>query len=258
MFREFDILRQSIAFYIFLFSVKYIDINPKKYFLINVIALLFHSSAIIFFIVYPFLKRTVSKKFLILILFLYILSFLITIPFISFIINYFNSLSDFQIFSKLLEKYNYLYYPKGLGLTITLPCTILIGLLIIYYSKYLELSKEYKILVNLFLCYVFISIIFAEIEDIVTRLGYLFHIGIAFVFSSVPMYFNKRSKILFYFIPFLYILLKFYFLMGTPASRNTYSPYANYLFGVDQNKINQQQKLKKETTEKYYILKTKK
>jgi hypothetical protein len=257
MIREFDILRQSLALYIFLFSIKYVDVNYKKYFLINFIALLFHSSAIIFFIIYPFLKRTVTKKFLIIVLILYILSFLVTVPFISFILNFFNSLSGFQIFAKILEKYNYLYYPKGLGLTITLPCSLLLVMLIIFYPKYQDLSKEYKILINLFLAYIFISILFAEIEEVVTRLGYLFHIGIAFVFSTIPTYLKKNSRPVFFFVPIFYLLMKFYLLMGTEAARNTYTPYGNYLLGVDKTQIEKQNKLKKSSTEKYYRKKIK-
>lgn len=58
IFREFDILRQSMAFYIFLLSIKYIGENFKKYSVINLIGLMFHSSALIFFPLYYFLNQS--------------------------------------------------------------------------------------------------------------------------------------------------------------------------------------------------------
>jgi hypothetical protein len=255
MFREFDILRQSLALYTFLFSIKYVNKNFWKYSLINLISVSFHVSAIIFFLIYPFITRIPKRNFLIALLLLYIISFFFTIPFISFLINFFHDISNLKIFTKLLEKYIYLYYPKGLGLTISIPCTILLVLLIAYYDKIKQFPKVSIILINMFLMYFVISILFAEIEEVVTRLGYFFHIGIAFVFSSVPLYLKRNSRILYSAVPITYLFVKIYLMMLTPATRYSYSPYYNYLFGVDQKKIDNQINLKKTETEKFYKVK---
>ncbi len=237
MFREFDVFRQSISFYIFLYSLKYLNTNLKIYILINLVGSLFHLSSIIFILIIPILKIKFSRSTLIIILTLYLATFFIAIPILTLLLKIGES---FQILSPLLVKvlsfYKYLNYSRGLGLTISLPCIILFILAVYKYNIYEQLDENSRILVNLFFCYLILTILGSEIEEVVSRIGYYFFIGIAYMFSILPLYMNGHAKYSVAIVPLLFALLKFSLMMNTPATKITYTPYTNYIFNSTENR----------------------
>lgn len=258
MFREFDIYRQSISFYLFLISFTYVGNSKTKYFLINLLGILFHSSSIVFFIVYPFLKIRITKIHLKVILIVFFVSFLFVIPFVTWLLQFLTLIPFVDSFAiKILAFYKYLNFAKGLGLTISLPCFVFLVLLVERFDKISDLSHEYKMMICLFLLYLYTSILFGEIEEVVTRIGYFFLIGIAFLFAIVPLIISAKYLKYYSIVPILYALFKLNLMMSTPASRITYSPYTNYLFEFNEDRskrIND----KRSSTEIYYLDKTNK
>lgn len=253
MFREFDIFRQSISFYTFLYSLKFLHSNVKKYILINLIGSLFHLSSIIFILIIPLLKVKFSKRTLLILLILYLTTFFFVIPLISTALNITESLkilSPYMI--KILSFYKYLNYSSGFGLTISLPCIALLIIILLNYDVYDNLDNSTRILVNLFICYIIISIFGSEIEEIVTRLGYYFFIGIAAMVSFLPLFLKNQFKISIAIIPIMFALLKFSLFVNTPATKLTYTPYTNYIFNSSE-KRNKRISIKQKEVSRYYF-----
>lgn len=237
MFREFDIFRQSISFYIFLYSLKYLNSNLKKYILINLIGSLFHLSAIIFILVIPLLKIKFSKATLMIALALYSFTLFIPLPIISGILNITETLQLFSpVMSKLLSFYTYLNYSRSFGPTISLTCIALLAIIIFNYAAYDKLNSNTRMLVNLFVCYVLLSIIGSEINEVMSRFGYYFFIGIAVMFSLLPIFLKGKLKHTIASIPIIFALMKFSLMMTTPATKITYTPYTNYIFNSSDNR----------------------
>lgn len=231
MFREFDVFRQSLSFYIFLLSLKFVDDKVWKYVLINLMGAFLHLGALIFIVMVPVLKMKFSRNQMLVILFFYILTMFVPLPLIS------ATLAVAQMVSlppwllvRMVAMHEYLNFPRELGLTISVPCILLLVIMIAKYKKYENLPRRDVVLLNLFFCYLLINIFGSEINEFVTRFGYYFFIGIALAFSFVPILFERTYRLVFAVIPIMFALAKLFLMMETPAAKVTYAPYTNYLF----------------------------
>ena len=250
LFREFDVVRQSIALHIFLISLIYHN-KPSKYLLINLIGVSFHASAIILIVIYPIIKKTLSRTALCTILSIYIASFIYPIPILKILINIIEPISDVAVFRSLISFYTYLNYPRGFAATVDIPCLIFLTILIMKYDFYRKINGYEKIQINIFLILIINFIIFSEITEIVTRVGYFFYIGIASMFSL--FYFELRKKIgkLFSLFPLIFILSKFFFMMQSEAPRVSYTPYSNLMTNTDLYSYDEYLKKQRASTDYY-------
>lgn len=229
LFREFDVLRQSISFHLFLISLLSVN-KPKKYIFINLLGSCFHLSALFLVFIYPLLKCTFSKKLLYSGVVIFVLSFLIKFTFVSNIFNFIQPYNSYLIFKSLNSFYQYLNYSRGFSFTVDIPIFLLIIILIKNHNIYVNLSMQNKAFINVLIVLMFSIILFIEIDEIVSRLSYYFLVGIAFAFVIYNQYFNVFSKKLTFSFPILFILLKFSLLMLNPSSKASYTPYSNYIF----------------------------
>lgn len=238
MFREFDIFRQSLSFYIFLFSLKYVDEKMWKYFIINMFGAFFHIGALIFLIILPILKMKFSRNQMLVILSFYILTMFFPLPLISAILAFAEMISlPSWVLVKMMAMHNYLNYPRELGLTISLPCIFILVAIIVKYRFYKSLVRRDIVLLNLFICYFLINIIGSEINEFVTRFGYYFFVGIALAFSFIPVFVEKTSRLIISIIPMVFAIAKLFLMMETPATSTTYTPYSNYLFENEEDRF---------------------
>ncbi|MEB5963434.1 EpsG family protein [Comamonas testosteroni] len=238
MFREFDILRQSLSFYIFLYSVKYIDGRLWKYFAINMVGAFFHIGALMLLLIVPILKMRFSRGQMWIILFLYILTMVFPLPLISLSLAFAEMLSlPSWLLVKVVAMHEYLNYPREFGLTISIPCILLLSMIVLKYRVYENLSRRDAVLINLFFCYLLISILGSEINEFVTRFGYYFFVGIALAFSFIPIFVERLSRLLLSVIPVVFAVAKLFLMMETPATSATYTPYTNYLFEDEKDRF---------------------
>lgn len=231
MFRDFDVLRQSITFYIFLYSLRYLRVGFFRYSAINLLGCLFHMGALIFLIFYPVLKARISRGALFILLVLYVGTIFFQPPLLSFLLNLIQGVEYTSAFTSKLGAMNeYLNFPRELGLTITLPSIFFLCILISKYNIYNDLAERDRIAINLFLCYVLVCVLGSELNEFVVRFGFYFYIGIALFFSYMHVFFNGRFRIFIALLPVVFSIVKLSLMMLVPATKLSYTPYTNYIF----------------------------
>lgn len=229
IFREFDILRQSISFYIFLLSIKYINVNWKKYLIYILVAFCFHTSSLIFLPLYFVLKSTFRKWQIILMLLLHILTMFIHFSFVSNLLellsNYFPELVFVQkiyLYSSELEGGNSLSLVGVLY-------SIYLFLVLINYKDYISNNGSFKIYVNLFFIFILVNIFFSDSKDIADRFSYFFYFGLSFVFIASIDYFPKMIRLPYLLLVFIFPIVRFSRVISEPKTKSVLVPYRNYL-----------------------------
>ena len=228
MFREFDIFRQSIAFYIFLLSIKYVNNSFMKYFIVNVIGSLFHVSALLFIPLY-FVFRIKFSRGLIMVL---LLTHLITmINHFSFVTALLESLSAYfpeLIFAQKLYL-NSTYSESQSSISIVgILYTIYLLLLFVNY-KIIDFNNfKLRLFINSFFIFIIINIVFTDAKDIADRFSYYFYFGVAFVFVYL-IKFIPRSLYFFYALLLLsFPSIRFSRIISNPLTKSVLVPYRNY------------------------------
>lgn len=137
----------------------------------------------------------------------------------------------------MVAMHDYLNYPREIGLTISIPCILLLVIIIVKYKVYNNLSRRDVVLLNLFFCYLLINILGSEINEFVTRFGYYFFVGIALGFSFIPIFVEKSYKLFLSVVPVVFAVAKLFLMMETPATSATYAPYTNFLFENEKDRF---------------------
>jgi len=193
MLREFDILRQSIAFYVLLFSYKYINKSFFKFLLVCVAACLFHTSAIIFVLVYPLFKLKVRRGFLTATLGLFVLSLILKLRILSMLVDLADKLLPVSSATFLLHQIKlYLaFYPLQSNINlVTLLSLFFLAILIIYYKKVSFFDQKFVVS---FVIFIYISILLSEVGEVQSRFGYFFSTGLVYCAAGF-VYLFKRYK----------------------------------------------------------------
>jgi EpsG-like putative glucosyltransferase len=255
IFREFDILRQSVAFYTMLFAIPCINKSFFKYLLICIAAALFHYSALIFVPVYGFFKLQFSRKLILVALCLYILNFIIPFRVLTTMGKLFMLIpSSFGLLlSKFLAYIELFPNPVKFNFLAVVNIFILISFLF-FYDKLITKENKSKSLLVAFITYIFLCVIFSEVDEIYGRFAYYFSLESAFVLAIMSPYYFSYKRII-YNISLLGIaLIKFMSPLKNEAAYLTYFPYNNYLFisGNDDKIIMNRFYKAKEKTEEYY------
>jgi hypothetical protein len=225
---EFDILRQSLAFYTMLYAFSNKTTNPLKYLFICLIAISFHYTAFIFIFLYFFLRINITKTKLFLISILYFISLFYTLPILSLILK--NIDSSYQYMLVVFG------FQRDIGFSTILNLLCLIILCLNSNKLIKSLSHSEHNLLLMFLFYILIHIFFKEIRMIADRLSYYFSIGLAFMFcllpSCIPIQNIKKYILL---IPFIFIILKLEIHSRNIAAVYGLTPYRNVLFKENYN-----------------------
>lgn len=230
MFREFDILRQSISFYIFLLSIKYVNNSFLKFFIVNVFGSLFHISALIFIPFYFVFKIKFSRVFIMFLL----LTHLITM------INHFSFVT--AILESLSIYFPELIFAQKLYLNSTfseLQSTIsIVGILYAIYLLLLFVNYEvidfnnYKLrlFINSFFIFIIINIFFSDAKDIADRFSYYFYFGVAYVFVYVIKFIPKSLYFIYVLLILIFPTIRFSRIISNPMTKSVLVPYRNYFF----------------------------
>lgn len=188
---SFSIIRQSIAISLFFLGIFYLYENKKiKYWIIGIIAILLHFSAIIPFVFMWIFKKWFTKKLNIVFHFTF-LSVAFIIAYLKLPKLFIGMFGRFSVYAELL--------------TIETPITkvlvmFFLGVIIVYFLRNKD-DKKTNLLLNILQIGIFINIVFAEFPP-VTRMGYYFVITQtvlvpAIIFSFKYNYFRIFSLVLF-------------------------------------------------------------
>jgi hypothetical protein len=230
MFREFDVLRQSIALYFFLLSIKFINKNFIKFLLINIFGAFFHISALIFIPLYFIFKLKFGRNFILVILVLQFATFFSNFSLVSYILE---RLSVFFPELTLVQKlYMNATTLENQGSFSFVGVLYAVYLLILYinYNKIDYSNIKTRFFINAFFIFIIINIFFSDSKEIADRLSYYFYFGLAYLFvfsiKFIPkgLYFSYLALIL------ILPIIRFSRVIANPSTKTVLVPYRNYFF----------------------------
>ena len=221
----FNLYRNQIAIFIFLNSLTYlIQRKPLPYFALCLLALSFHLSSIVYFPLYFFLDKKINK-------------WLFLGQSLGFIAFYFAKISVVMSFVKLFGADGALgekaaFYTEALtssrafSLTGTIEKVGLTALIFLYYKELTELKNRH-IIINCVLIYFFFYYVFAEFQDLSSRLAILFEFSYWIIWIDlVSVLLLRNNKKLLAGTLFLYC-----FYINLMAYNQPIQQYDNLLFG---------------------------
>jgi hypothetical protein len=235
IFKEFDILRQSLAFYTMLYAFSNKKTNPLRYIIICLIAISFHYTAFVFFLFYIFLQINISKIKLFFILIFYLISLFYTIPIISSTVGIFDP--SFQYIAKTKGLISSFGFQRDISFS-TLLNLLFLTILYLNSSKLKSLTHSEIVLLKMFLFYMLLHTFCKEIKEVADRITYYFAIGLAFMFCLLPTLIAiKHIKKYILIIPFIFIILKLGMHSRNIAAVYGITPYRNVLLKENYNEI---------------------
>lgn len=206
---EFNLLRNSKAIFIFIYSLQFIkDRNPVKYFICNGIGLLFHSSAIFYFPLYFFLHKKFAPQ---LVWGAFILGNVLYLGQIKFITPMVVAIGDFfgGVYSLMAEAYSKdSLYSTGYGITMGYIEKFFTFILFYYsYNKVGEKIKDEKtlnIFFNLFFIFTVTYLFLSEYAVLIDRMTTLFVMSYWILYPYIYTVLERMFKLIFAFILFLF------------------------------------------------------
>ncbi|MCX8523564.1 EpsG family protein [Chryseobacterium formosus] len=212
---EINLLRNSKAIFLFLYSLQFIkERNAAKYFIFNGIGLLFHTSAIFFFPLYFFLHKKINPAFVWGTFILGNVLYLGQIKFITPLIIAIGNLLG-GVYSLMTEFYSEnSVYSGGYGITIGYLEKVIT--FIIFYKLYDKVSEYIKddYLLNIFynLLFIFTAtyLFLNEYSILIDRITTLFAAAYWILFAYLYAVLNRFMKVIFTFVLLLFGILKMY------------------------------------------------
>ena len=207
---EIDVQRNMKALLLFMLSIKYIEERKlTPFLLINMIGLLFHSSALIYIPLYWLLHKPLNLKLFWLLYGVGNIFFFLQLPVLSYILT--------PVLSLLGGRYailatNYLDtgilsdYGMSIGFFIRVGGAILVSL---YYDKLINYDKRMIIFVNCLFIYLLVFAYFSEIRMLTLRLSNLFFFSYAIIFPTIyKLMSSKKYRLCYFVFVFLIAVMK--------------------------------------------------
>lgn len=246
---EINLLRNSKAIFIFIYSLQFIkERKALKYFICNGVALLFHSSSIFYFPLYFFLHKKFAPAF---VWGTFILGNVLFIGQVKYITPVVTTLGDFfgGFYSMMAEAYSKSkMYSSGYG--ITMGYLEKIFTFIMFYTSYNRIGNYIKdnntlnIFYNLFFLYTATYLFLSEYSVFIDRITTLFVFSYWILYPYFYETLKRQFKALFTFVLLIFGLYKMYksnnfiirkydnILWGNPTVTNAY-----YIIGKHLDKI---------------------
>ncbi len=221
-----NLMRNSIAILLFINSIKFLENrNPLAYFAMCLLALSFHTSALVYFPLYFFFHLKCNK-------WVFLAVFIVCNIIFLFRISVFLSVASLigadELFAKRIELYTE-GYSKVTPLSIGYLERLLTGgLIFAYFNKLKEIRKENVIFINAIMMYFILYFFFSEFDVISKRFATLFVFGYWIIWHDIIRCFSiANNRLLFQSFIFIYCALK---MIGT-CNHPDYN-YDNVLFGA--------------------------
>lgn len=211
---EFNLLRNSKAIVLFLLSILYLNKkNYKKYILLNLLGFFFHSSALIYILITPFLLYKPKKYFPYILFIVGLGIYLLQIPILAGVLRFITSINFTNSAHRVQEiVYRYLSGDRmGIGITIGFIERTFTFIVFLKFRKRLINKNNinhyfYQIYYLLFITQYF----FTEIPIFNLRISVLFYVSYWIIYPQIFEFLKKEIKAIYLMLIFLYGFLLFY------------------------------------------------
>ncbi|MEL1252633.1 EpsG family protein [Flavobacterium sp. DGU38] len=222
---ETDLLRNARSFFIFLFSIKYIEEKKTgSYYLLNLLGLFFHLSSIIYLFVYKVLNFNIKRSVFIVIVILGNILFLFRIEFVKPIILFVANLIGGRL--TYLANVYFTEDVQSYGFSIGFVERNLVALMVlIYFNEIKSYNKAYNIFINSYFIYFILFFFFSEVSVLSIRFGLLFYFS---YWILIPIIFDLIKSRLFKSV-YLTFVISFFFLKMFGMTREINYSYENIL-----------------------------
>lgn len=231
----FDLLRNSIAIFIFANSLEYIQSRkPIHYFGLCLIAVLFHLSSVIFFPLY-FILNIKLNRWIFLGAFIGLFVFFVTHQSIIELFLKFAGLEG--SYGMMLKAYTEMYdSSRPFSIFATLEHFILVGLVFIYYDEITEKYRGHSIFINVLVMYFIMFYLLSDFFVMSIRMSTLFVISYWVLWYDIikNLHFMNNKMLL-----SSYLVLYSLFTVITNNMTPVYK-YDNVFFGIEsyENRLN--------------------
>lgn len=223
---EFNLFRNIKSFLLFLISFKYLT-NGKftPYLILNLLGFLFHSSSLVYILLYPIFRLKLKKTVIIIIIFIINILYFSNVFITSLVLKIAPQLLDGHFVEKL---YNHISNSSEIGLTFGyVERTFEIFLFLFLGNKIKKQLPEYNVFFNIALVYYCVYLLFSDISIFTQRFPLLFVVGYWILLSNIFFIKFPLKKI----YTFLIIIFAFYRLYATNTT--IVSKYDNLLWGIE-------------------------
>ncbi len=224
-----NLMRNTIAIMVFINAIKYIDERkPIPFFLLCIVAISFHLSALMYLPTYFFLHRRINKWVFVGIFLIGNFIFLTHTSIFLKVMSVFIG-TDSGRLSDMLEDYTSGTMDQATGISIGYLERLFSSFLIFcYYNRLVEVRKNNAIFINSFILYFVLTFYFSEFKEASLRMSYLFIFAYWILWRDlVYCYSIENNRRLFAGFLFLYCMLK---MVG--HTDIVTSEYDNVLFGA--------------------------
>lgn len=207
---EVNLMRNSKSIMFFLISIKYLQQrNFFKFLILNIIGIMFHTTAILFIPLYFVLIKRIPKRIILLFFIIGNIIFLLHIAWLKELLALFNSIITTPL-SPLIDVYlRTTKYNGEYGLSIGfLERSFSFVLVYCFEKKIIGLNQKNRIFINSFYLYCFIYLYCSEMSIILDRVGLLFIYSYWILFPQIYALLSPRNKNIYLIAFFLYGLLK--------------------------------------------------
>lgn len=228
---ECNLVRNVKAILLFLISLKYLqERRIVPYMILNLIGVLFHSSAVIYLLLYFFLHKECPKWLMWTIFILGNIITLLNIGYLKPIMLAFSDVIGGRLAVQIKFYFVLDHYSQAYGISIGYVERVLTYLLIIFFQRQLiERDKRNILFINAYIIYFVVFFYFSEVMVAVDRLSLIFIFSYWIIypqlFSLIKSTVNKYV--------FFTILVLFCGMKTATSSSNFLAKYDNLLFGID-------------------------
>lgn len=224
-----NLMRNTIAIMIFINAIKYInERKPIPFFLLCILAITFHLSALMYLPTYFFLHKRINKWVFVGIFLVGNFVFLTHTSIFLKVMSIFIS-TDSGRLSDMLEAYTSGTMDVASGISIGYLERLFSSFLIFcYYDRLVEVRKNNAIFINSFILYFVLTFYFSEFKEASLRMSYLFIFAYWILWRDlIKCYSIENNRKLFAGFLFAYCMLK---MIG--HTDVVTSQYDNILFGA--------------------------
>ncbi|MGI9651848.1 EpsG family protein [Chryseobacterium sp. RLHN22] len=213
---EVNLLRNSKAIFLFIYSLQFIhNRDPLKFYICNLIGLFFHTSAIFFFPLYFFLHKKIPSFVVWGMFVIGCVLYLGQVKFITPIVLFLGNIMG-GVYSIMAEGYSGdSMYSTGYGITLGFVEKILSFILIYaFYNKIgekIKNEKQQNILFNLFFIYNIVYLYLSEYSVLIDRFATLFVLSYWILYPLLYIVLKRVFKLIFTIILFSFGIYKMYF-----------------------------------------------
>lgn len=224
-----NLMRNSLAIFIFINAIEYLEQRkPTQYFLLCLLALSFHVSAICYFPLYFFFHKKLNKWIYLALFIVGNMIFLFHVPLFSLLASFILGGGSEGKIQMMIEGYTE-RYDEMATISIGYLERLLTGILVFcYYDKLVTIRKENIIFINMYICYIMLLLLLSQFNIISQRMSNLFIFSYWILWIDLIKAFSiENNRKLFIAFISIYCVLK------TIGSTNFITAeYDNILFGA--------------------------